>query len=147
MKNFDLKNILYIIMAAFILLIIIYFIGRSAGKAKSANEAKNPVYPNNGQGIPAGWDPNNLADSLYDKISGTTWNKSALNTVLQQFLALPTNDMFVAVYSVYNEKYFGSGGGTLREQIKDEDYNFPIAGFPDNIRPLIYKRMDLLNLK
>ncbi len=146
MENLSFKNIIYIIIALFILLIIIYFIGRSSGKAKANNEKKNPTYPQGGQGIPAGWSPIPIADALYEKMNGVTFNKAGLDALLSSFLSLPTDDMFVAVYSVFNQKYGSEKYGTLRNWIKDEDYNFPIT-FPDIIRPKIYARMDNLNLK
>ncbi|OQA86777.1 MAG: hypothetical protein BWY27_01122 [Bacteroidetes bacterium ADurb.Bin234] len=145
MKDISVKNIIYIVIAAFILLIVIYFIGRSSGKAKSANQAKNPVYPQGGQGVPTGWSPVPIADALYKKMEGITINKPSLDALLLSYLTLPTDDMFVAVYSVFNQKY-SSKGGTLRKWIEDEDYTVPIR-FPDVIRPKIYARMDKLNLK
>lgn len=139
----SITTIASIVISFLIALLVIYFIGRSTGKAKAIKEKLNPTYPDGGEGIPAGWDPNTLADLLFDKMDGFTINKIGLDALLLQYAGLPTNDMFVAVYSVFNQKHYSEDAGTLREWIESEKY----YGFPDIVRPKLYKRMDLLNLK
>lgn len=133
-----------------IALLVIYFIGRSSGKGKALKEKNTPpkvVYPNNGQDIPVNWDANILADEMYNQMNGVTWNKIKLEGYFAAYVGLQTDEMFIAVYDVFNQKHMKSDTGTLRQWITDEDYNFPIAGQPHVFRDAVLQRMDLLTLK
>ncbi len=131
-----------------IALLIIYFVGRSTGRARANKKAATPPivdYPHGGKGIPKGFDPEILADKLFLKMKGLTFDKPGLDGLLLQLVSLQTDDMFVAVYDVFNQKYHSAKRGGLRQWIERQDYGFPIR-FPDLIRPYVYQRMDNLNL-
>jgi len=44
------------------------------------------------------------------------------DAVWKRLYDLPTDDMVVAVYSAFNQKYFNKGKGTLTQWIRDEWY-------------------------
>lgn len=100
-------------------------------------------YPNGGKGIPLGFNPKQYAEEAYKQMKGVDIlvNLKKEN-VLLQILSLPTDDMFVAVYDVFNQLYFKEGNGTLREWINDE-FITPGTGLKQKLN----ERLDKLNLK
>ncbi len=94
-------------------LIVIYVIYRW-GKNNAANIVD---YKHGTDAIPAGWDPNILADEVYQNtdtffISNITQNKTFYNVA-----NLPTDDMVVAVYNTYNTKYQSKDSQTMTARI------------------------------
>lgn len=97
------------------------------------------TYPNGGKGIPVNFDAKGLAQKLHDSMSGWQIVPNEREIYLLQLLNLPTNDMFVAVYDVFNQLYMREGKGTLRQWVNDE---YAVAS-----KSNLLKRFDQLNLK
>lgn len=131
-----------IIIAALIVaaILIIYFMGKRRGKQTAEGPAVS--YPNGGQGIPAGWDPKPLAKELHNVMDGLFTLSGTKDTAFKKLLALPTNDMFVAVYSAFNQLYFSKGDGTLREWINAEKWTDLTSSTIEELN----NRFDQLNL-
>lgn len=109
---------LQIIIVVAILVAVIYIKGRADGKdAISKYDAKD--LPNNGKGIPDGFDEiaNKLVDDLWSAFRGWGLNignyREALYTVMMNY----TDDMLIAVDNKYNSRYGQKGGLTLVEEI------------------------------
>ena len=102
-------------------------------------------YPNNGQGIPVGFDAVQYAEKAHKGMSGlTVWAGDILkrDTAIGEILKLQTDDMFVAVYDTFNKMYMKDGDGTLKEWI-DAEYFLPVT----NIKEQILARFNRLGLK
>lgn len=132
-----------IIIAALIVVVIlvIYFMGRRRGKQTAEGPAVN--YPQGGNAIPAGWDPKPLAKELHQVMDGLFTLSGTKDTSFKKLLALPTDDMFVAVYSAFNQLYFSEGDGTLREWINAEKWTDITSTTIEQLN----NRFDKLNLQ
>ena len=119
----------WIAVAALIVVIIIYKWG------KSTATGPQPVYPEGGKGIPAGWSPEPLAAELYNNMDGLFTLGSTKEASWKKLYDLPTLDMTVAVYSVFGQKYFNKGKGTLTDWIRDEVNYVPVwaGGIKENL--------------
>ena len=133
------KAYLFLAIAIIVIVLVIYFLGRRSSKYNPPAVS----YPNNGADIPQNWDASPLANSMHAEMDGFTLNKIKLDQLFLQLLNLATDEMFIAVSDTFNKLYMKEGNGTLRQWIEDEDY----YGFPDSVRPKVYKRMDFLSLK
>lgn len=131
-----------IIVAAILIIavMIIYFMGKRRGKTTAEGPAVQ--YPKGGNAIPAGWDPKPLAKELHQVMDGLFTLSGTKENSFKKLLSLPTDDMFVAVYSVFNQLYFAAGYGTLREWINAEKY----TDITSNTIESINERFDQLNL-
>lgn len=107
------------------------------------NQPPKVKYPNNGQGIPAGWDAAPLAKELHDVMSGLFTFTGTKDVAFKKLHQIPTDDMFVAVYSTFNQLYMSEGDGTLREWINDEIWTDVASSAKKDINA----RFDKLNLK
>ncbi len=110
----------------------------------SKNRPPKVTYPDGGQGIPAGWNPEPYATKAHDEMQGLNITiPISRNAILMQIAGLPTNDMFVSVYDVFNQKYMSEGNGTFREWVNAEFF----APGTGNVKDTINNRFDILNLK
>lgn len=111
-----------IIVAALIIVVLmtIYFMGKHRGKTTAEGPKVN--YPKGSKSIPAGWDPTPLAKELFSVMDGLFTLSGTKENTFRKLLTLPTDDMFIAVYSAFNQLYFSKGSGTLREWINAEKY-------------------------
>jgi hypothetical protein len=134
------KTIIIIIVIVVVVLLVVYFSGRSAGKKKG--DRPQVDYPQGGEGIPSGWSPEPLARELRDTMSGVFTSAATKEAAWFKLLNLATDDMFVAVYDVFNQLFIGEGDGTLREWINAE-YNVLAIG---SNRDGLNQRFDRLNL-
>ena len=103
------KALVWAIAALFvvILLIIIILVARSSGKNKAkadyaekeAAKQKNPPaeLPNNGQGIPEGWNPDQQVIKLYGAMAGAGTDEDMIWAALDNM----TNDQLVAIYNAF----------------------------------------------
>ncbi len=109
---------------AVILIVFIYFVGRSSGKNKAQKDQKQDTkLPNNGQGIPAGWSPDPIVAELFDAMDGIfAWSSTRENAYAK--LTSLTKDQITAVYNTFNRKH-GKADNTLYNWIKDEAYSGP----------------------
>lgn len=102
------------------------------------NRPPSVHYPNGGEGIPVNFDAKKLAQNAYKAMKGI--NLVPASGALLPIIMLPTSDMFVAVYDVFNQLYMHEGEGTFREWVNDEAAIGSIKGQFNN-------RFDQLNLK
>ncbi len=121
MKGFWAKHSEKIIITIIIIVVVlvIWYAGKQRGK--STAEGPQAEYPEGGNEIPSNWSPEPIVSELYDVMSGwaLTGTKDSAWIKLRD---LPTNEMVIAVYNVFNQKYFGEGYGTLVQWIRDEAY-------------------------
>lgn len=107
------------VVAVVIIIIIIYSIGKAAGKGP-----KQKPLPNGGQGIPEGWDPIPSATELHDAMFGnngyiiTGWGTD--ETKIFATLSNLTPDMAAATENAYNAKYYPKGNGDLVSDLENE---------------------------
>ena len=114
----------------------IYWYGKNAADDKQKN---NPTLPNNGTGIPAGWDPNMRAAALYEVMSGiglTSEKESEWATCMSL-----TDDQLTAVYGAFNRRYCAGDDQTLTSWIKWET-----GAFFGSVKPSLLQRLRSLNL-
>ena len=134
------KNIyLWLGIGALIIIAIVvvsYYWGKSKVKPVQAN------YPDGGTGIPAGWKPEILANKLHEAMSGLGTFTGTKDNVWSEMYQLPTNDMFTAVYNVFNQLFVKENNGTLREWISNETYYDYLSG----VKGQLLTRFDSLNL-
>jgi hypothetical protein len=107
------KKIIFIIILILLVVYSIYSFGKKNATGPQGN------YPSGGKALPEGWNPNVLADELFDTMSGFD-STSAKEDAWTKLSMLPTGDMVVAVYNVFNQKYWSKDNGTLAQWIRDE---------------------------
>ena len=132
---------LYIILAIVVVVVVAGYLLYRQGK-KSAERPKDVEYPNNGTGIPAGWSAEIIADNLHDVMDGLFTLPITKDAAWLKLRDLPTNDMVIAVYNVFNQKYFNKDDGTLTQWIKDES----VLGWPSEVKETTLARLATLNL-
>jgi hypothetical protein len=125
------KNIIIGIVVVIAIVLIIYFSGKKAGKRTA--EGPQVVYPNGGNSIPQGWNPIPLAEELFDAMDGLFTLSGTKTAVWNKLLNLPTDEMIIAVYNAFNQKYFSLGKGTLVQWIRDEIYTDPFSDVKQNL--------------
>lgn len=119
-------------------LVIFYLWAKAAGQKKALSDLKQAPLPNNGNGIPAGWDPKPVANRVFTVLDGV-WTAAATKEPVFQELYSLTNDQLTAVYNAFNFLFSSKGKGTLTEWIRD-DWNYSIGGKRD---PLIDRLVSL----
>jgi hypothetical protein len=134
------KNVVIGIIAVAVIILIIYFVGKHNGKVKA--EGPKADYPEGGDAIPKGWKPDPLVQELFNVMDGIFTLGITKDETFRKYLSLPTDDMFAAVYNVFNQKYFNKGDGTLREWINDESHAFPF----DTTNRMLNERFEKLNM-
>jgi hypothetical protein len=107
---------IFIIFA--IVVAIIYYAGRSAGIKKA--EESIVQLPDNGSGIPKGFNPTPYANELYDVMKGLGQLTGTKDKAFRRSLELPTDDMLAAVNNKFNQLYLNRGSGTLIKWLEDE---------------------------
>jgi hypothetical protein len=107
---------IFIIVA--IVVAVIYYAGKAAGKRKA--EEAIVKYPDNGQGIPKGWDPKPLSDRLYIVLKGIWTLAGEKEVPIYDAWNLPTKDMLAALNNRFNSDYLKEGKGTLIDWLTDE---------------------------
>jgi len=92
--------------------------GKSAGK----KDLKPPkvTYPQGGENIPPNWKAEWLAEDLHDVMDGGSDSEFTKDEKWMQLRDLPTDEMVIAVYDVFNQVYIKEGNGTLTQWIDDE---------------------------
>lgn len=134
------KKYLYIGGGVLLLILIIYFIGRRAGKRNAEGPKVN--YPKGGEDIPASWSPEPLVKELHNAMDGLFTLSTTKDAAWKKLRDLPTDEMVIATYDVYNQRYFKDGKGTLVQWIDDEYYYDPTTG----IKASTLARLRNLNL-
>jgi hypothetical protein len=118
-----------IAIAVMVALILLAWYFYRSGK----RSATGPVvdFPKGNAEIPAGWNPTALADELHDVMDGGATATGTKDDAWRKLADLPTDDMVKAVYSAFNQKYFGEGNGTLTQWIRDERWYDFFSGIKD----------------
>lgn len=132
------KALLIIAILTIGVMMFIYYKGKKSG----AINIPDAPYPDGTQGIPAGFNPNVLADELHSVMSGLFTLSGTKDKTWRKLLDLPTNDMVVAVYNTFNSKYGGLGKGSLTNWINDEYY----YDFASGIKTKVLQRLKSLRL-
>lgn len=102
-------------------------------------------YPNNGQGIPLGFNAIAYAQRAHDAMKGPSITSAQMlykDVTLAEIANLQTDDMFVAVYDTFNKMYMNEGQGTFAQWVNDE--TFPLIS---KTKENLNKRFNKLNLK
>jgi hypothetical protein len=120
---------IFIIFA--IVVAIIYYAGRSAGLKKA--EESVVKLPDNGSGIPKGFDPTPYANELFEVMKGLGQLTGAKDKAFRKTLELPTNDMVAAVNNKFNQLYLSRGSGTLVKWLEDEMWYDYFTGIKDKL--------------
>ncbi|MBK0383531.1 hypothetical protein I5M32_11240 [Pedobacter sp. SD-b] len=120
------KNKTMVIIGILVIAIAIYFYfkGKKDGKITIADAP----YINGKDAIPKGFNPNILADKLYDVMDGFFTASGTKDAAWLELYQLATDDMVVAVYNAFNEKYGIKRNGSLTQWIRDEKYFDPLSG-------------------
>lgn len=125
------KIYIYVGIAIFIgIALIAWHYYRKGKKAAGGYQAN---YPTGGNNIPPSWNPLPLVKELHDVMDSTFTFSGTKDEVWKKVLNLPTDDMIVSVYNVFNQNYSDENNGTLTQWIKDEwNYDF-ISGVKENL--------------
>ena len=108
-----------------LVLITVYLLARASGKRKALKDLNIKPLPDNGNGIPIGWDPLPLANEIFTKLDGVfTWAADK-ETSFAKAMEL-TNDQLVALYNSFNRN-FGGPKGSLTKWLRDE-FNVSVGG-------------------
>lgn len=121
-------------------LVLFYVWARAAGKKKALEDAKQAPLPNNGSGIPVGWDPKPLANRLFEVMDGVTTSSMVKEPVFAETYGLSA-DQLTAVYNAFNLMFASKGDGTLTQWLRDER-NYSLQG----VKPQLIARLVSLNL-
>lgn len=100
-----------------------------------------PVVGTTPQGSPVFWNPDSMASELFNVMDGLFTFSGTKDDTFKKFGQLPSNDMIVSVYNLFNSKY--GKGDTLTQWINDEYYT-DITG---SGKELALNRLEQLNLK
>ena len=101
---------------------VIYSSGKSAGKRAIYDPSSLKLPTGTGPKIPAGWSPVPMSETLFKAMKGYLNWGSDLGPIFQEYAQLPNDEMFIAVYSVFNQAYGKRNSGTLREWIEGTWY-------------------------
>lgn len=138
--TFAKKNQGWIIIAVIALgvAIYIYFKGKKDGKIY----IPDAPYINGANAIPAGWNPNILADKLYKAMNDIFVLSGTKDAAWKELLNLSTDDMIIAVYNTFNKKYGTKGKGSLTEWVNDEIY----YDYASGVKGKLYDKLKSLRL-
>lgn len=132
----------HIYIAVAILVFLIVFAWYYYRKGKKTAEGPQIQYPQGGSSIPAGWSPVPLIEQLYSAMDGGSTLTGTKDTAWQAVLDLPTDEMIIAVYNGFNQKYYGEGDGTLTQWIRDERW----YDYTSGVKSALLKKLLQLNL-
>lgn len=121
------KGILIIAVVTIALMAYIYYRGKKAGNSV----IPDAPYIEGKAGIPAGFNPNILADELHEVMSGLFTMTGTKDAAWSQLCNLQTPDMIIAVYNAFNAKYGRLGKGSLTQWIDAEYYYDFVSGIKE----------------
>lgn len=102
------------------------------GKHKAEGPQVN--IPQGENSIPKGWSPLPIVEKLHDLMGGFLPAMSGtMDDAWKELRDLPTDDMVKAVYNAFNQKYFGSGSGTLTAWIRGVSYYDYFSGVKSSL--------------
>lgn len=104
------------IIGGLILIAVIILVTRAL--VRGHRDKKQPL-PNNGAGIPTGWDAEGDARTLHDAMQGLNLFDSGYDTVIAT-LSGKTDDQLVAIYNEFNRLYASEGEGNLIDWFEDD---------------------------
>lgn len=134
------KAIRYTFLGVLVLLVI-YLLGRKAGKKKALESVTDIPLPNGGTDIPATWDPKPLANDLYTVMDGWFTLAITKEKVFVRMLDL-TAGQLVALYNAFNNLFSAKGKGTLTQWLRDE-----LNVTTTSVRDSIVQRLVSLNCR
>jgi len=117
----------------------LYLRGKKDGKAyiPDAPYLKGTV------AIPAGYNPNILADELFAAMNDILVLSTTKEIAWNKLLTLPNDDMIIAVYNAFNKKYGPKGKGSLTAWINDE----VVYNWGSSVKAKTVAKLRSLNLK
>lgn len=127
---------------AIIVGIIIYLIWRN-GKKAGLTIIPDVPYIADQPTITANFNPNILADELYNAMSGLFVLTGTKDAAWRKLYELGTDNMVIAVYNAFNKKYGPKGKGSLTQWIRDEIYYDVFSG----MKGKVLQRLQLLRLQ
>lgn len=115
MKKLSPKAILIAIAAILVVVAIIYFLGKKAGKRITPQEVELPsdIQPNE----VSSFNPGPFTDAIFEDVNETFGFRDA--QPYNQALGL-SNTQLVAVYNDWNNRYFNKAHKTMTKAIQDE---------------------------
>ena len=128
---------LQIVLIVAALAVGIYWYGQRSGEEK---RKLNPDLPDNGSGIPHGWNPDVRATALYDVMSGVFTLTATKEAEWATCMTL-TNDQLTAVYGAFNRRYCSDDDQTLTSWIKWEG-----GAYFGSVKDAFLHRLRSLNL-
>jgi hypothetical protein len=117
----------------------LYYKGRNAG----ATFIPDVPYIKGVSALPAGFNPNILADELYAAMNDIFVKSTTKEAVWYRLLNLPTDDMIVLVYNTFNKKYGPKQKGSLTKWIDDE----VVYNWGSSYKNQVLVKLRSLNLK
>jgi hypothetical protein len=132
------KTAFYIGLALLVIAIYFYFKGKKDGRLN----IKDAPYIHGSEGIPKGFNPNILADEIYTVMNGLFTLTGTKDKTFSKVLGLQTDDMIIAVYNAFNDKYGKEGKGTLTQWVNDEVY----YDFTSGIKKQLINKLNSLRL-
>lgn len=109
----------WIVVISLILILAIYFTGKAAGRRPQVK------LPDNGSGIPTGWDPGPAAINLHEAMNGWGTDEDRIFDTLSQL----TIDQCAAVYNEYNTRYNSNLLDDLTSELSGNDLTNALSYF------------------
>ncbi|MBD1364379.1 hypothetical protein IDJ77_11220 [Mucilaginibacter sp. ZT4R22] len=110
------KTPIIIVLAVIGVGIWLYYRGKKEGKT----DFPDVDYKTGTQEIPKSYNPNLLADELFDVLDRTFATPGEKEDAFQKMYYLPNDDLKVLVYNTFNKKYSKKAGMTLTKWIDSE---------------------------
>jgi len=129
------KNILIALVVTVIIVLIIYFVGKRAGKQYTPSEVELPP------DVPTGgnytFNPGPYTDALHEDIN-EMWglrDKKAYTNLLNL-----GNSQLIAIYNDWNKRYYSEDNETLTQAISGEYFGISVYDW----RPIVTQLLDRL---
>lgn len=131
MKSWPVKYWVFLVLGLVVLVLIVLGLLYLFGDKRKTVKVKKYDLPEQGQGIPTGFNPETVASDLFNALKGSDFDDMEIVKALRKFNELTTDDMKVLAYNTFNESYQGHDENeenfTLREWVNDE-YMWTSAG-------------------
>lgn len=115
------------ILPIIILAVVVYFIWKN-GKKAGLTIIPDVPYLKDQEILSANFNPNILAEELFNAMDGFFSLSGTKDAAWRKLYELPTNNMVIAVYNAFNQKYGSKGKGSLTQWIADENYYDYLTG-------------------
>ena len=142
MPKMKLTDLNKMILPVIIVALIIYLIWRN-GKKAGLTVIPDVPYIKDQEIIQSGFNPNILADELFKAMDGLLTASGTKDEAWRKLYELPTDNMVIAVYNAFNQKYGTKGKGSLTQWIEDESWYDYLTG----MKSKVLKRLQNLRLQ